>query len=53
MTDHDAIISSRPFEDRFIVKRSQPDILNAHDVELWIATEQASNNIVVEVLIDR
>lgn len=51
MRDNDAILGGGPLENCRIVGARQPDVLNANDVDLRIASKQPAHDVAVEVLV--
>ena len=51
MRDDDSPLGGGPIEKRLIIDAGQPNVLNSDDIEIGLSTEQASNDVVVEVLV--
>lgn len=46
-----ASLLGSPFENGGIVGSREPDVLNAHDVDFGLSTNQSTNEVLVEVLV--
>lgn len=46
-----ASLLGSPFENGGIVGSREPDVLNAHDVDFGLSTNQSTNDVLVEVLV--
>ena len=51
MRQHHPALARRPLEDAVVVSAGQPCILHADDIELWEPTNEAANDVRVEVLV--